>query len=271
MTGLAAVALGQHDHRAAGRLELVDVGVHPAGRRRAERAGRACPRGSWPGRRSRRRGRAGTAGIGSPASSRSLILACAMSRATTSGPVSDSRVFTGYLRQLGADLVHRPVEVDRATTSSSRCSSVTSGRKCAGSVSSCSRKTPSGVIFAERLAVGRAGHRDRDRAARRRAAAAGPRARRGRSTCRRTARRCRTAWVSSRTSASSSRSRNAVPGRRARGRQPVEVAGAGVLRGLERVLGAGAADDDGQVVRRAGGGAERAQLLVEEAHHRRRG
>ena len=35
-----------------------------------------------------------------------------MSRATTSGPVSDSRVFTGYRGKLGADLRHRPVEVD---------------------------------------------------------------------------------------------------------------------------------------------------------------
>ena len=41
-----------------------------------------------------------------------MILACAMSRATTSGPVSESRVFTGYFDELGADLVHRPVEVD---------------------------------------------------------------------------------------------------------------------------------------------------------------
>ena len=54
-----------------------------------------------------------------------------------------------------------------------------------------------------------------------------------------------------------------------RRRQAVEVAGARVLRGLERELGRGPADDDGQVVRRAGGGADRAQLLVEELPHRR--
>ena len=41
-----------------------------------------------------------------------MILACAMSRATTSGPVSESRVLTGCLRQLGEDVVHRLVEVD---------------------------------------------------------------------------------------------------------------------------------------------------------------
>src|SRR5262249_39617360 len=33
---LAAVALGQHHHRAAMGLEEVDVGIHAAGRRRAE-------------------------------------------------------------------------------------------------------------------------------------------------------------------------------------------------------------------------------------------
>ena len=55
-----------------------------------------------------------------------------------------------------------------------------------------------------------------------------------------------------------------------RGRQPVEVARARVLRGLERVLRRRAADDDGEVVRRARGRAERAQLLVEELAHRRR-
>ena len=35
---LRPVALGQHHQRAARRLELLDVGVHPPGRGRAERA-----------------------------------------------------------------------------------------------------------------------------------------------------------------------------------------------------------------------------------------
>ena len=34
----AAVALGKHDHRAACGLELVDIGIHAAGRGRAEGA-----------------------------------------------------------------------------------------------------------------------------------------------------------------------------------------------------------------------------------------
>ena len=37
---LRAVPLRQHDHRATGSLELVDVGVHPSGGRRSERTGR---------------------------------------------------------------------------------------------------------------------------------------------------------------------------------------------------------------------------------------
>lgn len=61
----------------------------------------------------------------------------------------------------------------------------------------------------------------------------------------------------------------AVPGRGALGGQLVEVVRRGVLRGLERVLRAGAADDDRQVVRRTGGRAQRTDLLLQELHHRR--
>ena len=57
-----------------------------------------------------------------------------------------------------------------------------------------------------------------------------------------------------------------VAGHRPFGGQGVQVAGAGVLRGLEGVLGAGAADDHSQVIRRAGSRAQLAQLLVEEPH-----
>ena len=134
MTCLRAVALGQHDHRPAGGLELLDVGVHAAGRGRPERA-----RGVALGRL----GRpgvvdgvvlAGTAASASPASRRSLILAWAMSRATTIGPVSESRVFTGY-----CDSSARISSIGRlrsmCTDVGSRGrSSVTSGRKRAGSV-----------------------------------------------------------------------------------------------------------------------------------------
>ena len=84
--------------------------------------------------------------MGSPASSRSAILAWAMSLATTSGPVSDSRVRTGY-RVSPARISSIGRFRSIATTSPSSSSSAGSGRYCAGSVSSCSRNTPSLVIF----------------------------------------------------------------------------------------------------------------------------
>ena len=58
-----------------------------------------------------------------------------------------------------------------------------------------------------------------------------------------------------------------VRAHRALGRQVVEVVRGGVLRGLQRELRRRAADHHRQVVRRAGGGAERADLLVEEGQH----
>ena len=61
------------------------------------------------------------------------------------------------------------------------------------------------------LAVGRAGDADADRAARRRGAAGGSPARRGRSTCRRTGRRCRALGRVAAPAPPSSRSRKARP------------------------------------------------------------
>src|SRR5260221_568904 len=69
-----------------------------------------------------------------------------MSLATTSGPVSDSRVLTGYLDSSALILL---IGLDRSTRTTSSWSSVVvvSGRYLAGSVSSCSRKMPSLVIL----------------------------------------------------------------------------------------------------------------------------
>ncbi|CAM5699820.1 hypothetical protein SHIRM173S_04691 [Streptomyces hirsutus] len=72
-----------------------------------------------------------------------------MSRATTSGPVRERRVFTGYLvssARMASIGWFRSIWT--TSPSDSRCSSVVSGRNRAGSRSSCSRKTPSAVIFA---------------------------------------------------------------------------------------------------------------------------
>ena len=111
MTCLRAVALGQHHHRAARGLELLDVGVHPAGRGRAERAG---------GVALGRLGRAGVVDRVVPQVLRHLLagveplldlgvrdVAGDDQRAGQREPGLDR-----VLRQLGEDLGHRPVEVD---------------------------------------------------------------------------------------------------------------------------------------------------------------
>ena len=51
------------------------------------------------------------------------------------------------------------------------------------------------------------------------------------------------------------------------GGKSVEVAGAGVLCGLESVFSGGTTDNDAKVVGRAGGGAEAADLAFQEVHH----
>ncbi len=72
-----------------------------------------------------------------------------MSRATTSGPVSDSRVFTGYfVSSARISSIGWFRSILTTSPSDASCSSVVSGRNRAGSFSSCSRKTPSAVIFA---------------------------------------------------------------------------------------------------------------------------
>ena len=108
---LGAVALGQHHHRAAGGLELVDVGVHPAGRGRAERAAGVAL------------GRLGRTGVVD-----GVVLEVLRHAVAGVEPLLDLGVrdvagddqragerqpgLDRVLRQLGADLVHRPVEVD---------------------------------------------------------------------------------------------------------------------------------------------------------------
>ena len=188
-----------------------------------------------------------------------------MSRATTSGPVSDSLVLIGYFDSSARiSLIGRDRSI--LTTSSSSSSSSVSGRYCAGSVSSCSRKMPSRVILPSAC---RSAEQDTAMATGQEAPCRGSLI-------------TRTSWqkylppncapmplrlVISRTACSSSMSRKPCAGRRAGGRQRVEVLGRGVLGGLQRVLRAGAADHDRQMVRRAGGRSERAELLLQEGRH----
>ncbi len=144
-----------------------------------------------------------------------------------------------------------------------RCCSSVSGRYCAGSVSSCSRKTPSARDPAERLPVGRAGDGEGDRA--------------GSAVPRQPDHPDVVAEVLAAELRADAEGlgqledlllqlevAEAVGTGRSFGRQVVEVVRRGVLRGLQGELGAGAADHDGEVVRRAGGRAERLDLLVEE-------
>ena len=145
----AAVALRQHHQRAARRLELLDVGVHPPGGRRPERARRVALGRLRRARRSRRGGRAGRR-----ASARPPPAARRSSRARCRGPPPAARSATPGSSPAAprAGRGSRPsAGSGRSRTTSpasSRCSSVTSGRNRAGSRSSCSRNTPSGVIFA---------------------------------------------------------------------------------------------------------------------------
>ena len=143
---------------------LLHVGVHPAGRGRAERAGGVALRGL---------GRAGVVdGVVAqvlPASARRRRAARRSWRARCRGPRPAGRSATAGSSPGTCDSSARISAIGRlrsirTTSSSARCSSVTSGRNRAGSVSSRSRNTPDGGDLAERLAVGRAGDRDRHRA-----------------------------------------------------------------------------------------------------------
>ncbi len=109
----------------------------------------------------------------SPASSRSLILACAMSRATTIGPVSDEPRLHRVLRERGADLAHRPVEVDLHDLAVEIVVGDLGQVLARDRSRAASRNTPSRGDLAERLAVGRARHRDARPGTTRRGAAAG--------------------------------------------------------------------------------------------------
>ena len=246
MTCRRAVALGQHDQRATGGLELLDVGVHPAGGRGAERpAGVAL----------RRLGRAGVVDrvVAQVLRHRLARVEQLLDLGVRDVASHDERAgerepcLDRVSRQLGPDLVHRPVEVDPHDGGVG----LRPPEVLVGGLGQEPRRVglqrleehALGGDLAQRLPVGGAGDGDRDRAARRRGGGAARRGRRGRSTCRRTARRCRSRRVSSSTCCSSSTSRNPCAGAWIpRVGSVVEVLRARVLRGLERELGRRAAD-----------------------------
>ena len=182
-----------------------------------------------------------------------------MSRATTIVPVSEQARLDRILREQRADLVHRAVEVDAHDRRRRASRPWLRAGISPGSVSSCSRKMPSGVIFA---LIWRSALQETPMPTGRLAPCRGRRI-------------TRTSWqkylppncapmpswrVNASTSCSISRSRMAWPARLPSVGRRVEPAGGGELHRLEGELGAGAADDDGEVVGRAGGGAERSHL-----------
>ena len=192
-----------------------------------------------------------------------MILACAMSRATTSGPVSESRVLTGCCESSARISVHRPGQVDLDDLAAADVlGGAGVGHVVRGVGLELLEEDPLGRDLAERLPVGRAGDGDRDRA--RRAVPGQPH---------------HADVVAEVLAAELGADAEAlgqledlllelevaepVAAHRALGGQVVEVVRRGQLGGLEGVLRRGAADDHRQVVRRAGGGAERADLLVE--------
>ena len=175
-----------------------------------------------------------------------------MSRATTSGPGQRQPGRDRILGQFRPDLAigrFRSIRHHRPPCPSFRRGS---GRYRAGSVSSRSRNTPSAVILASAC---RSAEHDT-------AIATGQDA-----PCR-GSRITRTSWqkylppncapmpifrVIPRTTCFQFQVAEPVPERRPGGRQRVQVPGRRVLGGLQRELGAGAADHDRQVIRRAGG------------------
>ncbi len=200
-----------------------------------------------------------------------MILACAMSRATTSGPGQREPGLHRVLRQLGEDLGHRPVEVDAHDICLCRPSWVARRRRqvLRRVRLELLEEDALGGDLAERLPVRRARHRDGDRA-------------RGAVPGQSDHAHVVAEVLAAELGADAERLGQledlllqlevpeAVGRHRALGREVVEVVRGGVLRGLERELRRRAADDDRQVVRRARGGAERADLLVEELQHPRR-
>ena len=192
-----------------------------------------------------------------------------MSRATTSEPVSITRVRTGYCDKRVADLVHRLIEVDRDRRTAFELVLGDVGEVLRGIGLELLEEDTVGGDLAERLPVGRTRHRQRDRA--RRAVA----------------READDTHVVTEVLAAELRADTEllregedllleldVPKAAAEvvavAWERVEVARRCELGGLQRELGGGSADDEREVVRRARGRTERAQLLVEPAHQRLR-
>ena len=264
---LAAVAFGEHHHAAAVLLEQLDVRVHAAGGGRPERSGRIA-------RRRLRGARVVDAVVlhvrRQPGARVDPLLELGVrdvarddQRAAQRQPGLDR-----VARQRREDLAHRHPQIDP-----NHLAGELRGRGV--------REEPRRIglelleehavlgDLAERLAIRRARHRDRHRAARavaRQPDHAGVVAEVLPAELRADAGGARDVEDLGLPLEIAERAAEVVAG----GRQAVEVARRRELGDLERLLGAGAADHHGEVVRRARRRPERAQLLSEERGEARR-
>jgi Kef-type K+ transport system membrane component KefB len=237
----AAVPLGQHDERPAGGLELLDVGVHASGRGGPEAARRHA---------GGRLGRPGVVHAVVPQVLRHRLAGVEALLDLGVGDVAGHHHRSGQRQpgldrvagQLGADLVHRPVQVDAHDVAAEVL--VGGLREVVGGVLlELLEEEPSAVILPR---AWRSAEHDTATAT-------------GHEAPWRGSRTTRTSWqkyfppnwapmpkpwVRASTSASSSRSRNPWPSSEPTGGQAVEVAGRRVLGRLQRVLRRGAADHD---------------------------
>ncbi len=255
---------------AAGGLELVDVAVHPTGRRRPERAGRVALR---------RLGRSRVV--------HAMVLQVARHRPTRVESLLDLGVgdVAGHdhrsgqhdagahrvLRELGADLVHRPGEVDvddRRTIVLVEVVVGDVGQEPRRIAFELLEEDPVAGDLAERLPVGRARHGHRHRAARAVA---------GETDDTNVVAEVLATELGTDPGGLGEPQHLAlevdvaerVPCRRAGGREGVEVLRRGQLRRLDRVLGRRPADHDGQVVRRAGRRPQGLHLVEQPGQQRR--
>ena len=260
--GLAAVALGDHDERAAVLLEELDVAVHAAGGGRAERAR---------GHADRRLGGTGVVdGVILEVLGQAFALLEAFADLGVRDVAGDDERTgegeargDGVLRELGADLSHRAVEVDLHDLGGVGMLAGVGGNKASGILLKLLNPDAILVDLGLGVAVGGTGDGEADR------------------TRGAVARQADDADVEREPFAAELRAD--AEGVRdlqelglegevaegaavlvARSRERVVVVGRGQLDGLHGRLGGGAADDEGEVVRRAGRGAERLHLLGQE-------
>ena len=248
--------------RAARLLEEVDVAVHPPGGGRAE-----GPRGHARGRLGRTRvvdgmvlhvGRQGLAAVETL-----LELGVGEVAGDDEGAGEGEARGDGMARELGADLGHRPVEVDPDDALLRGAAAVHRGDEAPGLGLELLEPDAGGVDVGLGVAVGGARDGEADRAGGAVARQADDAAVEGEPLAAELGADAEGVGDLQELGLEGEVAEGA-PVLVAGGRERVVPMGGGELDGLHRRLGGGAADDEGEVVGRAGRGAERAHLVGEE-------